>query len=202
MSLYKVQKKDIKKAGETLANAFEHDPVWKAILEKCTFKQKSLFWASPIQYGLKYGEVWATSEEIEGVIVWLPSEYSVMNMKTIFGSGLAFKRQGVSLRKMIQIGKIMSPLDKEKKRILSVRKYLYLYVVGVKDVHQGKGFGKRLINAYMEQIDKHNIIGYLETATRENVRLYNKFGFDEVNTVNHPIIHLPQYQMIREIKKT
>ena len=38
-TLYKVQKKDISKTGIILANAFQHDPVWKKVLEKsmCNF---------------------------------------------------------------------------------------------------------------------------------------------------------------------
>ena len=111
MSLYKIKKKDIKAAGMVLAKAFEQDPVWAEILKDESFKSKCKFWESPIIYGLKYGEVYAPTDKIEGVIVWLPGKYSVMNIWTIIASKLAFRLPGVRIRKILEIDKIMKPFE-------------------------------------------------------------------------------------------
>ncbi len=43
-NLYKVQKKDIPKAGVVLADAFQHDPVWKKVLEEAKIVRKIFKW--------------------------------------------------------------------------------------------------------------------------------------------------------------
>ena len=48
-NLYKVQKKDILKAGTILADAFQHDPVWKKVLEEANIDQKHTFFESPVR---------------------------------------------------------------------------------------------------------------------------------------------------------
>lgn len=43
--------------------------------------------------------------------------------------------------------------------------------------YQGMGIGKRLLKYYREYLDLTGQIGYLETDRKENIGLYEKFGF-------------------------
>ena len=81
-NLYKVQKKDILKAGAVLADAFQHDPVWKKVLEEANIDQKRGFFEAPVRYCLKYGKVYATSERLEGIAAWAPSDFADMTRTT------------------------------------------------------------------------------------------------------------------------
>lgn len=69
-NLYRVQKKDIHRAAIVLTDAFQHDPVWNAVFDDATPAQRAYAFETPVRYCLKYGEVYAPSEALEGVAAW------------------------------------------------------------------------------------------------------------------------------------
>ena len=83
--LYRVQKKDVRRVGEVLADAFQHDTLWHRIYEGESNIENRLHahFEVPVRYCLKYGEVYATSADLEGVVVWVPGKYA--DMKAILG---------------------------------------------------------------------------------------------------------------------
>lgn len=56
-------------------------------------------------------------------------------------------------------------------------RFWYLHYVGVRPDHQGKGHGGRLIRAQAAVADGEGQPCWLETATLENVPLYERLGF-------------------------
>ncbi|MGC1467915.1 MAG: GNAT family N-acetyltransferase [Sphingorhabdus sp.] len=56
-------------------------------------------------------------------------------------------------------------------------RYHYLHFVGVKRTHQGKGWGGAIIREGLARADADNLPTWLETATPENVPLYQRLGF-------------------------
>jgi hypothetical protein len=83
-NLYKVQKKDIPKAGAVLADAFQYDPFWIKLFEgeaKAKIDQiVGAFYESSTKYCLRYGEVYATSEHLEGIVVWVSGDLADMTI--------------------------------------------------------------------------------------------------------------------------
>ena len=63
-SLYRVQKTDIPQATAVLTDAFQHDPVWSAILGDAKREQREGAFETPVRYCLRYGEVYAPSENL------------------------------------------------------------------------------------------------------------------------------------------
>src|SRR5262249_38789532 len=62
---------------------------------------------------------------------------------------------------------------------------------------QGKGFGRLLLERYCEELDRSGAaLGWLETSTPENVRLYSRSGFEVVS--EDKIQGLPIWFMARE----
>lgn len=55
--------------------------------------------------------------------------------------------------------------------------FWYLHYVGVRPTHQGKGHGGRIIRAQTAVADRDGLPCWLETATPENVGLYERLGF-------------------------
>jgi GNAT superfamily N-acetyltransferase len=55
--------------------------------------------------------------------------------------------------------------------------FWYLHYVGVRREHQGKGHGGRIIRAQTAVADSEGLSCWLETATSENVPLYERLGF-------------------------
>ena len=56
-------------------------------------------------------------------------------------------------------------------------RFWYLHYVGVRPGHQGKGHGGRIIRAQTARADAEAMPCWLETATPENVPLYERLGF-------------------------
>ena len=56
-------------------------------------------------------------------------------------------------------------------------RFWYLHYVGVRPEHQGKGHGGRIIRAQTAVADAEAMPCWLETATTENVPLYERLGF-------------------------
>lgn len=56
-------------------------------------------------------------------------------------------------------------------------RFWYLHYVGVRREYQGKGHGGRIIRAQTAVADAEGLACWLETATPENVPLYERLGF-------------------------
>jgi len=57
----------------------------------------------------------------------------------------------------------------------------HLGPIGVLPSHQGLGVGSMLMERFCEEVDACSATAYLETDLDENVRFYNKFGFEIIS---------------------
>jgi ribosomal protein S18 acetylase RimI-like enzyme len=200
--LYRVQKRDIARAGKVLANAFQYDPVWNKIFEGESDLEKRLhaFYESPVRYCLKYGEVYAPSENLEGVVAWVPEKYADMTMWRMIRSGgmRAAIRMGLNVGKKME--KIFKPITEDRHEHMAGSTYFYLIIIGVATELQSKGFGRKLIDAAIEKSEREELHLYLETETEENVKMYEHFGFGLLKKITLPIVNLPMWEMVRKPK--
>ena len=188
------------RASKVLADAFQHDPLWNKVCEgePYTGKRFRALFEVPVRYCMKYGEVYAPSEDLEGVIGLVPGKYADMDMWHLILSGAmgAAMRMGLSAaKKMWPIGK---PFVKDRHEHMAGRTFLYPLVVGVATELQGKGFGRILIDAAIEKSEREGIQIYLETATEENMKMYEHFGFRLLKKITLPIVDVPMWEMVRK----
>lgn len=198
--LYKVQKKDTAKAGAVLADAFQHDPFWINVFEELQMDEKQMFFEGSIRYGLKYGNVYAPSENLEGIAVWVSNAYADMTMWRALRSGSIgfFLKMGMKTGKKMM--SIFEPLEADRRENMKGRSYIYLIVIGIATEFQGKLFGGKLIEAVIEESERAGIPIYLETTTEKNIKMYERIGFTILSQSTLPVIHLPQWGMVREVK--
>jgi ribosomal protein S18 acetylase RimI-like enzyme len=202
-NLYKVQKKDIHKAGAVLADAFQHDPVWTKVFEGVPkIDQKMGAWyEGAIRYCLKYGEVYATSEHLEGIAACVPGDLAEMTFWRMIRSGSirSGMKMGITMvRRTQKIMLVFAPLEADRKANMKGRAHLYLMIIGVISEFQGQGFGGKLLGALIEESEQVGVPLYLETETERNVRMYERLGFKLVNQISLPVINLPMWEMVRE----
>jgi ribosomal protein S18 acetylase RimI-like enzyme len=197
--LYRVQKGDIMRASKVLADAFQRDPLWKKICERepDLKKRLSLVFEVSVRYCLKYGEVYAPSEALEGVMGFVPGEYADMNIRHMIRSG----SMGSAIRIGLNAAKRMAPIFKlvneDRRKHMAGHTFLHLSVVGVTTDLQGKGFGRKLIDEAIGKSEQERLHLYLETETEENVKMYEHFGFRLLNRINLPIVNLPMWEMVK-----
>jgi len=194
--LYKIQKKDLKNAVNVLTNAFSEDSMWKEVF---TDEDKNVILTEVmVRFCLKYGNVFATSDNLEGIMAIGPQDKD-MTLWRIIRSGaflLSMKIANES-KKM----KVLSNAVEEAKNSLNLGPYIHLLIMGVSQEFQGKGFGGKLLRAIIEKSETERIPIYLETQKEENVGLYEKYGFSVKKKVMLPEpLNLPMWLMVRDIK--
>ena len=131
--LYKVQKGDIVRAASVLADAFQRDPVWNKICEgESDFEKRfRAIFEMPVRYCLKYGEVYAPSENLEGVIGWIPGKYADMNALGMIRSGGMGAAMRIGLNAAKKMGPVFKPLAEDRREHMAGCIYLYPLIVGV-----------------------------------------------------------------------
>ncbi len=200
--LYRVHKGDISRVGKVLADAFQHDPLWNKVFkgEPDLEKKFRAFFEIPVRHCLKYGEVYAPSRDLEGIVAWVPGKYADMTMWSIIRSGAigAAMRMGSNASK--KMGPVFKPVTEDRHGHMTGCTYLYLLIVGVATELQGKGFGRKLIGAAIEKSEREGLQLYLETETEENVKMYEHFGFRLLKRITLPIVVLPMWEMVRKPK--
>lgn len=198
--LYTVQKKDITRAGKILADAFQHDPIWKKLYEEEAGIDKRLqaHFEVPVRYCMKYGEVYATSEELEAIIAWLPGNYADMTAWRIILSGAMSAAKRIGLNVSMKMGAVFKTITEDRHKNMAGSQYLYVLVVGVATGFQGRGFGRKLIGAAIDKADHEGRLLYLETETEGNVKMYEHLGFNVLKRITLPLINLPMWEMLKK----
>jgi ribosomal protein S18 acetylase RimI-like enzyme len=200
--LYRIQKKEIPRAGLVLADAFQYDEVWQLFFKPdATLEQKSMLFQSPVKYCYKYGKAFALSDKLEGITGWVPGDFADMTAWRLVKSGAiinGIKALSACTKLAQKQAKIFKPLEEDRKVTMKGRKYIYLLIVGVKAELQGQGIGKKLLQAPIEESEQAGIPIYTETQTANNVSFYERLGFRQIRKIIMPIINLPQWELIRE----
>ncbi len=118
-NLYRLQKKDTHRAAVMLADAFQHDPVWNAVFGDATLAQRAYAFETPVRYCLKYGEVYAPSEALEGVAAWAPGALASMTFWRILRSGALWPGMKIGARIARKMQPIFRPIETDRKEHLS-----------------------------------------------------------------------------------
>jgi len=198
--LYTLRKQDVPRAREVLKDAFRHDPVWNKLFEGQQRKEVRLsaFFETPIRYSLRYGQVAATSVDLEGVAAWVPGRHAGMSVWGMILSGAMACGMRIGMDVMRKMWPALTPIERDRRQYMRSTAFTYLQIIGVGSQHQGKGFGGRLLRAIIAESERNGHHLYLETETEENVRLYERFGFRVVKKLMLPGLELPMWEMERE----
>ncbi len=195
--LFKIQKRDLKNAVDVLTDAFSKESMWKEVF---TDEEKNrILTEVMVRFCLKYGSVYATSENFEGIMALAPHDKE-MTTWTIVRSGAFFLSMKIAdeAKKM----EVLNSAVEEAKKSLNLGSYIHLLMMGVSQEFQGKGFGGKLLRALIEKAEAEKKSIYLETQKENNVKLYEKYGFSVKKKIILPEpLNLPMWLMVRQVKK-
>lgn len=198
-ALVRLTKAQVKPAAEMMARAFQDYPLFVYFLPDASErKKKSTYdFQSLIGYGLLYGEVYATSPNLEGVAVWLPSGKVSMTLWRNIRSGRLFMlfRLGIKFfLKHRSFGDYISSIHKRHAPF----PHWTLQLLGVDPVYQGKGYASTLLKPMLARIDRENLPCYVETHNERNVPIYQHLGFKVVEEGIIPGTEVTNWAMLRE----
>lgn len=198
-SFYQLSFDDAFRAGEAMADAFSHDPLWRKIFEGQSDlnRRYQACFEVPIRHCLKYGRAYATSKDLEGIAAFVPARFADMSFWRMLRSGAATcgMRMGSTAARRMSDLKVLST---HRKQNTAGRKYVYLLMLGVRGAHQGRGLGGSLVRALMKDSDRQGLPIYLETETEDNVRLYQHLGFELIKRIEFEKLGLPMWELMRE----
>ncbi len=195
--LFKIQKRDLKNAVDVLTDAFSKESMWKEVFND--EEKNRILTEVMVRFCLKYGIVYATSENFEGIMALAPHDKE-MTTWTIVRSGAFFLSMKIAdeAKKM----EVLNSAVEEAKKSLNLGSHIHLLMMGVSQEFQGKGFGGKLLRALIEKAEAEKKSIYLETQKENNVKLYEKYGFSVKKKIILPEpLNLPMWLMVRQVKK-
>ena len=157
------------------------------------------FFSLSVFNGIRYGGVYATSQDLEGIAVWLsPDNYPItpwrllrsVPLSVILGFGI----YGGS--RMKSLGQYIDAVHNR----LAPFKHWFLQAIGVDPQFQGSGYASKLLSPMLARIDEEGLPCYLETLEGQNVRLYEHFGFKVIEESNVPDTGLTNWAMLRDAR--
>ncbi len=197
--LLRLNKSHIKPAVKVLTGAFQNYPFLNYYYPDELARKRIVhyFLSFAVFSGIRYGEIYATSHNFEGVAVWIPSDkYPVtfwrllrsVPLSVIFGLG----RYGGNKMRYLD-----EHIDAVHQRLAPFRHW-FLQMIGVKPRSQGKGYASKLIRPMLTRIDEEGLPCYLETLDEHNVPLYEHLGFKVVEEATIPKTSFTNWAMLRE----
>ena len=197
--LLSVSRAGAKQAAQTLARAFYNYPLLKYYYPDDDKREKMAYFfvASGLYSGIYRGKVYTTSANMEGVAVWILSDYYAMTFSRMIRSVPFFVILGLLRNGFIKMQTVGEYLDKVHER-LTPFKHMYLQMIGVDPHHQGKGYAGKLLKPMLTRLDEEKLPCYLETLDEKNVKLYEHFGFKLIDDSVIPGTPLTSWAMLRE----
>ena len=157
---------------ETLAQAFQTDPALSWILPDAGHRAKALrrLFRTLVPADMRAGVALRAPGD-EAAALWrAPGQAhsgTLEFLRTVIPLVATF---GTALPRGL---KVQDSIDAHRPK----GRFWYLHYVGVRTDHQGKGHGGRIIRSQTAVADAAGLACWLETATPENVPLYERLGF-------------------------
>ena len=154
-----------------------------------------------LSVSLKYGEVYASSEKLEGVAAWLPPGKATFGVWQIIRSvplSILFRFARLGASRLQAYGRYV---DKMHRKLVPYPHW-YLQVIGVDPAYHGQGFSSRLVRPVLQRIDRERMPCFLDTNTEKNVAIYRRFGFEVISEDKIPGTELTSFAMLRKVQST
>lgn len=167
---------------QTLSLAFQNDPALSWIIQDADKRRARL----PMLFDLLF-----KSDLPEGMIL-RPEGHEAAAMWRAPGTAeTSFGELISSLLPMLRIfgtsiGRGLATSNALEAHRPKGQNYWYLHFVGVRPEHQGKGWGGAIIRDGLARAAGDGLPAYLETATPENVPLYQRLGFEIIEEWDVP----------------
>lgn len=130
-----------------------------------------------LTYGLRYGAVYAAEDGL-GAAIWSGPEKPHLPFSHLLASGLlpgVWRMGPAAWQRLLALNE-----QYEKIHHREAVPHWYLLLLGVEPREQGKGIGGALLEPVLSKADASGHPCWLETTTEQNVRFYQKRGFEVV----------------------
>jgi ribosomal protein S18 acetylase RimI-like enzyme len=175
---------DAPRLAQTLASAFQDDPVIAWIFPDQRRRRAVL--AAFMEFRLRHlafphDQVWATTDAAAAA-VWLPPpgrwQLPLPQQLRLLPALVRF----LGLR----TASILAGLERMEARHPQDRAHWYLFILGTEQAAQGQGLGSALLAHMLARVDADQLPAYLESSNERNLALYGRHGFEVTSEVAIP----------------
>lgn len=200
-NLTQLNKSHAKPAVDVLVKAFWDYPLFRYYFpdEQERAKIAPYFLSFAVFSGIRYGEVYATSPNLEGVAVWMPPGSYPLSFWRYLRSIPLSVTVGFGRYGGVRLQAAGAFIDSAHKRLAPFNHW-YLEVLGVEPLFQKQGFSSKLLRPMLARIDEEGLPCYLETLDEQDVAIYEHFGFKIVEKADIPHTSLTSWAMLREAR--
>ncbi|UCC20057.1 MAG: GNAT family N-acetyltransferase [Promethearchaeota archaeon] len=197
-SLIRLSERHIKPASLVLSRAFQNDPIirWQIPDANKRLLKTHYIFEIKLRIGVKYGEVYSTSKNLEGIAIWR----SYKNVNYPYWQYLVRGGFKLPLKFGIKNAKRMTfvkAVNDSMRNIYMKVPYWYFELIGVDPKFQGQGFANKLIKPMLSRIDNKNLPIYLETTLERNLLFFEYFEFEKLEEIIIPNTNIVHWSMIR-----
>jgi len=177
-TLYRVPASEARRAGEVAARAFRDDPLFAALIPDRVTLRETLphLFEFAIRYAIRYGEVYSTSERLQGVTAWLPHDRVKIPLLRALRAGVLRLVSHVDLDILMKFLAMDVAVEEAHFRLADFPHW-YLSLIAVEPDLQGQGIGSLLLKPMLARLDRELQPCYLETQNPGNVSMYEHYGF-------------------------
>jgi len=200
-TLLQLNKSHVKPAAAVLTRAFRNYPHLQYYFPNELEREKitSCFTYLDVFSGIRYGEIYATSSNLEGIAIWISSDNYPLPFWKLLRSVplpvlLSYAGHGG-----LRMRHILEHIDAIHQRIAPFQ-HLFLLLIGVDPKFQGKGYASELIRPMLARLDEEGLPCYLGTLKEANIPLYEHFGFKSVKKTIIPKTSITYWSMLRETR--
>jgi GNAT superfamily N-acetyltransferase len=196
----RLDKSGIKPAARVLSRAFQNSPVFQYLLPDVLERENKLHYLFEmvIRAGLRYGEVYATSDNLEVIAVWsISAKGDNMSLWRMLRAGsytLAFRYRRDFYRRQPVVTRFITAAHNRNAPF----RHWFLEAVGVDPIYHGKGYASVLLKPMLARIDRENLPCYLDTAEEKNVMIYQHYGFQVLEEAVIPGTEITLRAMLRD----
>lgn len=180
----------MKTSAETLASAFEDDPLLAFLMPDGAMRRRVLphMMEANLRLTLPYEATWALREsgKVIGVIAAIPpGGYPYPLMRELLFNWRIFWNPNPWTPPLARFLRVLSYSNVWSKMHMKPPHW-YVYIIGVHRDHHGRGLGRILLDCVVQRATAERKPIYLETQTEKNVPFYRHMGFEITET------HRPQ----------
>lgn len=166
----------------TLSLAFQDDPALSWIIPDAGRRRERLpvLFDTILKSDLRSGMAWRATQ-FEAAALWrAPGKADTGLLELVKSAGPLLRAFGSGIGRALAVSNALDAHHPKGSH------YWYLHFVGVAPEFQGKGWGGAIIRDGLARIAGDGLPAYLETATPQNVPLYQRLGFEIVEEWDVP----------------
>ena len=171
--------RDVPSAARMCARAFLDAPhvVYFFPGEEWRERDSVALFQMRIRYGLRYGEVHVSSEDLEGIAVWIPRERASLTLWRQIRAGGTRLYRTVGSDAVARMTHVAEHNERLRRDHVAGRHW-FLSILTVDPAHQHRGHATRLVNGMLHRLDREGIACYAETTEVDVLPFYERLGFE------------------------